>query len=149
MKLLMENWRSFIEEEEEYIPQGEEMMFSAKYLTTHMGEYDTEQRWKDFAQWSQEEQIEWAKNVKFDEPVEVTVFRDGMFGFGDGHHRVKAAKLLDIEIPIIITNNKMKDKDLEVWNLWIDLVKRGHDPKKMNPEGWLLNSVEQVEDLVK
>ena len=43
----------------------------------------------------------------------------------------------------------MKDKDLEVWNLWIDLVKRGHDPKKMNPEGWLLNSVEQVEDLVK
>jgi hypothetical protein len=143
MKLLLENWRGFINEEE-WKASGEEMMFPAKYLFSHMGEYRTEQWWKDFAAMPEEEKVQWAEGVSLEEPIEVTVFSDGAFGHGDGHHRAMAGKILDVEVPIIISRNKLKLKSEELWNAWLGRVKEGNHPKELNPEGYIINSLEQI-----
>ena len=83
--------------EEEYVPKGQSLDFPAKYLESHMGEYRTEPHWKEFFKKSEEEQKAWAKTVNLSEPVEITVFLDGMFKHGDGHHRVMAAKRFDLD----------------------------------------------------
>ena len=144
MKLLLENWKKYLGEEE-YRPIGQEMMFPAKYLFSHMGEYRTETFWKEFRELPEEEQVEWAKKVKLDEPVEVTVFADGQFGHGDGHHRAMAGKILKKEIPIIITRNKIKQKSEEMWNAWLERVMDGNHPKKLNPEGYVIRTMDQIQ----
>ena len=142
MKLLIENWRKFMTEDSE--STGEEMMFPAKYLFSHMGEYRTEKYWRDFAKMPKEEKIEWAKKVKFDEPIQVTVFADGSFGHGDGHHRAMAGKILDIDVPIIITRNKVKEKSEDLWEAYLSRIRQGNHPKELNPEGYNINSLEQI-----
>ena len=47
MKLLFENWREYLKEEE-YTPKGQYMDFPAEYLKSHKGEYSTEPHWKIF-----------------------------------------------------------------------------------------------------
>ena len=153
MKLLFEKWREYLEEEEEeeeeYTPKGQHMDFPAEYLISHMGEYDFEPHWKNFFKKTPEEQLEWAKTVNLSEPVEITVFSDGVFGHGDGHHRVMAAKLLGKDIPIIITNNHMKKKSEEgVWERWLELVQSGNSPKDLNPEGYNIMTMDTLEWLV-
>jgi hypothetical protein len=150
MKKMLNEWKQYLrEEEEDWKPSGEEMMFPAKFLFSHMGEYRTEQRWKDFAKLSGEEKMKWARSVKLDEPVEITVFSDGTFGHGDGHHRVMAAKILDVEIPIVISRNKLKDRDPELWTVWLNSVRQGKHPKELNPEGYIVRSLEQFRRMEK
>ena len=143
MKLLIENWRKFMTEDYSE-STGEEMMFPAKYLFSHMGEYRTEKYWGDFAKMPQEERIKWAEGVNLEEPIEVTVFADGTFGHGDGHHRAMAGKILDAEVPIIISRNKLKQKSDDIWSAWISRVREGNHPKELNPEGYNINSLEQI-----
>ena len=144
MKLLFENWREYLNEEE-WEPTGERMMFPAKYLFSHMGEYRTERRWRDFANLPQEEKVKWAEGINLEEPIEVTVFADGTFGHGDGHHRAMAGKILDAEVPIIISRNKLKQKSDDIWSAWISRVREGNHPKELNPEGYNINSLEQIQ----
>ena len=144
MKLLLENWKKYLDEEE-YKPTGQEMMFPAKYLFSHMGEYRTERRWRDFASLPQEEKVKWAEGVSLEEPIEVTVFADGTFGHGDGHHRAMAGKILDVDVPIIISRNKLKQKSDDIWSAWISRVREGNSPKELNPEGYNINSLEQIQ----
>ena len=143
MKLLLENWREYINEEE-WEPSGDKIMFPAKYLFSHMGEYRTEKYWTDFKKLSEEEKIEWAKKVKFDEPIQVTVFADGSFGHGDGHHRAMAGKILDIDVPIIITRNKVKEKSEDLWETYLSRIRQGSHPKELNPEQYNMKSIEQM-----
>ena len=144
MKLLLENWKKYITEEKEAI------MFPARFLKSHMGEYRTEKRWRDFLKLGDEEKREWAKTVDLkSNPVEVTVFMDGVFGFGDGHHRVMAGKVLDVDIPIMITHNHIKNKAQPgTWEVWWKEVSKGNNPAQLNPEGYNLRSPEQVKELV-
>jgi len=143
MKLLLEQWRKLISEEE-WRASGEEMMFPAKFMFSHMGEYRTEQRWRDFAKLSEEEKVKWAQSVNVEEPVEVTVFADGMFGHGDGHHRVMAGRILNVKIPIIISRNKLKEKSPELWEKWLSLIDQGKSPKELNPEGYILSTPDDI-----
>ena len=151
MKLLMENFRKFIEVEE-YVPKGQHIHFPAEHLESHMGEYRTEPHWKEFFKKSDEEKLAWAKTVDLSEPVEITVFLDGAFKHGDGHHRVMAAKLLGKDIPIIITRNHIKEKAEEgVWEKWLELVQSGNSPKDLNSDQYniktmdILNQVKATE----
>ena len=141
---IVENWRKLISEEE-WRASGEEMMFPAKYLFSHMGEYRTERWWRDFANLPQEEKVKWAEGINLEEPIEVTVFADGTFGHGDGHHRAMAGKILDVEVPIIISRNKLKQKSDDIWSAWISRVREGNSPKELNPEGYNINSLEQIQ----
>jgi len=148
MKLLFENWRGFLKEED-YVPKGQRLDFPAEYLDSHMGEYITEPHWKSFFQKSREEQLEWAKRVSLSEPVEITVFLTGGFLHGDGHHRVMAAKLLGKDIPIIITRNHMKNKSEEgVWEKWLKLVQSGNHPKDLNPQQYLIKTMDGLDDIL-
>jgi len=137
--------REMIKEEvDEWKPTGEEMMFPAIYLTSHMGEYDKEPHWKEWRKKSDEEKFAWAEKMDFSEPVEITVFADGTFGHGDGHHRVMAGKVLDIEIPIIITRNKLKEYEAGVWEKWLNAALH-KSPKQLNPEGYNLKTMETLD----
>ena len=148
MKPILENWRSFLKEED-YVPKGQRLDFPAKYLDSHMGEYRTEPHWKSFFKKSREEQLEWAKTVDLSEPVEVTVFLSGTFKHGDGHHRVMAAKLLGKDIPIIITYNHMKKKSEEgVWEKWLEIVQSGNSPKDLNPEDYNIKTMDMLDDIL-
>ena len=132
MKKLLTEWRKFLKEEE-YVPKGERLGFPAEFLQSHMDEYSTEPFWINFEKKSKEEKQAWAETVDLSEPVEVTVFLDGMFKHGDGHHRVRAAQLLGKHIPIIITYNHMKKKsDPRVWELWREVVQSGNNPAEVN-----------------
>jgi len=142
MKKILTEWRKYLKEEE-YVPKGQRMYFPAEHLESHMGEYRTELRWKEFFKKSKEEQRAWAKTVDLTEPVEVTVFIDGTFAHGDGHHRTMAAKLLGKNIPIIITRNHIKEKaDEGVWEEWLKIVQAGKKPKDLNPEQYSIKSME-------
>jgi len=144
MKKLLTEWRKYLKEEE-YAPKGDHMQIPAKYLASHMGEYRTEPFWIDFRKKSDEEKLAWAEQIDLSEPVEVTVFKDGQFMHGDGHHRVRAAKILGKEIPIIITRNHLKDKSGEdVWEEWLRLVQAGNHPADLNPDRYNIKSVEDV-----
>jgi len=137
--------REMIKEEmDEWKPTGEEMMFPAIYLTSHMGEYDKEPHWKEWRKKSDEEKFAWAEKMDFSEPVEITVFADGTFAHGDGHHRVMAGKVLDIEIPIIITRNKLKEYEEGVWEKWLNAALH-KSPKQLNPEGYNLKTMETLD----
>lgn len=143
MKLLLEHWRQYLNENKEVI------MFPARHLKSHMGEYSTEPRWKEFFKKSAEEQKAWAKTVNFEDPVEITVFLDGVFGHGDGHHRVMAGKILDIDIPITISYNHMKRKgEPGTWEMWWKIISQGNDPKEINPEGYNLRTVDDIKYLI-
>ena len=142
MKVLFENWKRYLAENKEII------MFPARYLKSHMGEYRTEPHWKNFFKLNNEEKREWAEKVSLDEPVEITVFMDGTFGHGDGHHRVMAGKILNINIPITIKYNHIKNKaEPGTWEEWWDLVSQGNDPSKINQEGYILKSVDRIKEL--
>jgi len=144
-----EHWKElFGAEEEEYVPKGQHLYFPAKYLGSHMDEYSTEPFWINFDKKSQEEKEAWAETVDLSEPVEVTVFKDGQFMHGDGHHRVRAATLRKKNIPIIITRNDVRDKnkDPNIWKEWIRLVQAGNHPADLNPDKYNINSIEQVAD---
>jgi hypothetical protein len=153
MKKLLTEWRKFLKEEE-YVPKGQSLDFPAKYLESHMDEYSTEPHWKEFFKKSEEEQLEWAKTVNLSEPVEITVFLDGMFKHGDGHHRVMAAKLLGKDIPIIITYNHMKNKSEEgVWEKWLDFIltqdpEKAKTPKEINSEPVNIKTMDMLDDVL-
>ena len=86
------------------------------------------------------EQIAWAKEYAgsgIRKPVDVTVFSDGGVGFTDGHHRVMAGTLLDIEIPVRVSFRNF-DKDL--WPDLLDLLKAGYTRREYNPQGWKLTN---------
>ncbi len=124
-------------------------MFPAKFLKSHMGEYRTEPSWKRFFKLGDEKKREWAESVSLDEPVEITVFMDGTFAHGDGHHRVMAGKVLDVEVPVIITYNHIKNKAQPgTWEAWWKEVSKGNNPAQLNPEGYNLKTPEQVKELV-
>ncbi len=124
-------------------------MFPAKFLKSHMGEYRTEPSWKKFFKLGDEKKREWAESVSLDEPVEITVFMDGTFAHGDGHHRVMAGKVLDVEVPVIITYNHIKNKAQPgTWEAWWKEVSKGNNPAQLNPEGYNLKTPEQVKELV-
>jgi len=148
MKQLLENWRGYLKEEE-YVPKGQRMDFPAEYLESHMGEYRTEPYWREFFKKSNEEKLEWAKKIDLTEPVEVTVFMDGTFAHGDGHHRTMAAKLLGKDIPIIITVNHIENKgDEGVWEKWLKLVLAGNSPKDLNPEKYNIKTMEELDQIL-
>ena len=128
------------------------IMIPAKILSSVTGEYRTEPHWINFRDRTHSQQVDWAKK-HFDsgirEPVDVTVFGDGTFGFGNGHHRVKAAQLLDEQIPIRIVRNKLLERSEELWNWWKDLVlAQGKIPETLNPEGWNLYDLEQAKEIL-
>ncbi len=113
-----------------------------------MGEYRTEPSWKRFFKLSDEKKREWAKTVSLDEPVEVTVFMDGTFAHGDGHHRVMAGKVLGVDVPIVIAHNHIQNKaEPGTWEAWWEIVSQGNDPSMANPEGYNLRSVDQIKEL--
>ena len=142
MNLLLENWKKYLAEDREII------MFPAKFLKSHMGEYRTEPSWKEFFKLSDEKKREWAETVSLDEPVDITVFMDGTFAHGDGHHRVMAGKVLGVDIPIVITNNHIENKaEPGTWNVWWEIVSQGNDPSMVNPAGYNLRSVDQIKEL--
>jgi hypothetical protein len=58
MKNLFENWKRYLAENKEVI------MFPARYLKSHMGEYDTEPHWKNFSKLSDEDPVPINKDVK-------------------------------------------------------------------------------------
>jgi hypothetical protein len=142
MKNLFENWKRYLAEDKEVV------MFPARYLKSYMGEYRTEPHWKNFFKLNDEEKREWAETVSLDEPVDITVFMDGTFAHGDGHHRVMAGKILNARVPIIITRNHIKNKaEPGTWDIWWELVSQGNDPSKLNPEGYLLKSIGRIKEL--
>ena len=150
MKKLLTEWRKFLKEEE-YIPKGQSLNFPAKYLDSYMDEYSTEPFWINFEKKSKEEQEAWAETVDLSQPVEVTVFLDGMFKHGDGHHRTRAAQILKKDIPIIITKNDMKNPEKSapgVWERWLELVQSGRSPKELNPEGYNIKTMDALDYLL-
>jgi cytidyltransferase-like protein len=127
----------------------EKIYFPAKHLKSTKGEYNTELEWKNFAALSDEEKIKWAKTVSLEEPIDVTVYVDGIFGFDDGHHRVMAARLLDKDVPIEIGQKQLVVKYPEAWEKWKEAIIDGkRDPKKVNPEGYLIKNVDSINYLL-
>jgi hypothetical protein len=129
------------------------MMVPAKLLMSTAGEYRTEPKWRNFRAKTEEEQRTWAKSHfagGIRTPVDVRIFSDGTFGFGDGHHRVKAAEILDEQIPIHITRNQLLEKSEELWLWWKDLVvNQGLHPKwDLNREGYNLRNLEDAKNLI-
>jgi hypothetical protein len=54
-----------------------------------------------------------AKSMKFDQPVEVSLFADGTMMLSDGHHRLAAAKQLGMSrIPAVVRSINAKGKDI-------------------------------------
>ena len=127
----------------------EKIYFPAKHLKSTKGEYNTELEWKNFAGLSDGEKREWAETVNLEEPIDVTVYVDGIFGFDDGHHRVMAARLLDKDVPIEIGQKQLVVKYPEAWEKWKEAIIDGErDPKKVNPEGYLLKYADNIEQLL-
>ena len=57
---------------------------------------------------------------------------------------------MGVDIPIVITNNHIENKaEPGTWNVWWEIVSQGNDPSKVNPEGYNLRSIEQIEGLDK
>jgi len=148
MSLLREYIRELLNEQ-----IGETIMVPAFVLQSVAGEYRTESFWRNFARRSKEEQVAWAqkefeKYGGIKEPVEVTIFADGTYGFGDGHHRVKTGLLLDEMIPIKIARNKLLQRDPDLWEYWHGLVMQGLHPKKdLNPEGYTMKTLQDAKDI--
>ena len=130
--------------------ENEEIIyFPAKHLKSTKGEYSKEQEWKDFAKLSERDKVEWAKGVSLEDPIEVTVYVDGTFGFEDGHHRTMAGRLLNKEVPIKIKQSQMPVKYPEAWEKWKEVIVTGkRNPKDINPEGYLIKDPETVEYLL-
>lgn len=130
--------------------ENEEIIyFPAKHLKSTKGEYSKEQEWKDFAKLSDRDKIEWAKGVSLEDPIQVTVYVDGTFGFEDGHHRAMAGRLLNKEVPIKIKQSHMPVKYPEAWEKWKEVtVTDKRNPKEINPEGYLIKDPEMVEYLL-
>ena len=127
----------------------EKIYFPAKHLKSTKGEYNTELEWKNFATLSDGEKREWAETINLEEPIDVTVYVDGIFGFDDGHHRVMAARLLNKDVPIEIGQRQLVVKYPEAWEKWKEAIIDGErDPKKANPEGYLLKNVDSIEQLL-
>ena len=130
---------------------GQRLMVPAKILGTDTGEYRTEWYWKNFSKLSKEKQLAWAEKHfagGIREPLDVRVYADGSLMFSDGHHRAKAATLLDEMIPITISRNQLQEKSDELWEYWLDLVMQGLHPKwDLNPEGWSIKTLEQAKEL--
>ena len=127
----------------------EKIYFPAKHLKSTKGEYNTELEWKNFAGLSDGEKREWAETVSLEEPIDVTIYVDGIFGFDDGHHRVMAARLLNKDVPIEIGQRQLVVKYPEAWEKWKEaIIDGGRDPKKVNPEGYLLKNVDSIEQLL-
>jgi len=128
----------------------EKIYFPAKYLKTTNNEYVKEPKWREFTQKSEKEKRDWATTISLEEPVEVTVYVDGTFGFNDGHHRVMAGKILDKEIPINIAQRQMVVKYPEAWEKWKEVIVGGkRDPKTINPEGYLIKTAANIDYLTK
>jgi len=130
---------------------AETMVVPASALQSVAGEYKTEPHWRNFARKSREEQIAWAKDHfggGIREPIEVTIFADGTYGFGDGHHRVKAAQLLNEAVPIKIVYNKLSQRDPDLWEYWHGLVMKGLHPRRdLNPEGWTMKTLQDAKEI--
>ena len=148
MNLLREYIRGLLTEQ-----ATDQVMVPAKMLDSVAGEYRTEPFWRSFKQMSEKKQVSWAqkefeKHGGIKEPVDVRIFADGVYGFGDGHHRVKTGQLLDELIPIRITRNQLLEKSPELWDYWHGLVMQGLHPKRdLNPEGWNIKTLEQAQEL--
>ena len=148
MNLLREYIRGLLTEQ-----TGETMMVPASVLQSVAGEYRTEPFWRNFAQKPKEEQAAWAqkefeKHGGIKEPVDVSIFADGTYGFGDGHHRVRTALLLDEMVPIRITRNKLLQKDPALWEYWHGLVMQGLHPKRdLNPEGYTMKTLQDAKEI--
>ena len=130
---------------------GQQLMVPAKILGSDSGEYRTEPHWQDFHKLPKEEQMAWAEE-HFDggirKPLRVRVYADGALMFSDGHHRAKAAMLLDEMIPIVISRNQLQEKSDELWEYWLDLVLQGLHPKyDLNPEGYNIRTLEDAKEL--
>jgi len=145
MRLLREYIRSLLEQESTTIK------VPASVLSSVAGEYRVEPHWKNFRKLSKEEQVAWAKEHFGDgirEPIDVRIFASGLYGFGDGHHRVRAAQILDEMIPIRIGRNQLLEKSPELWEYWHGLVMQGLHPKwDLNREGWVIKTLEQAQEV--
>jgi len=54
-----------------------------------------------------------AKTMKFDQPIEVSIFADGTMMLSDGHHRLAAAKQLGMsKIPAVVRSINAKGRDI-------------------------------------
>jgi len=129
----------------------QQLMVPAKILGSDSGEYRTEPHWQNFRKLPKEEQMAWAEE-HFDggirKPLRVRVYADGALMFSDGHHRAKAAMLLDEMIPIVISRNQLQEKSDELWEYWLDLVLQGLHPKyDLNPEGYNIRTLEDAKEL--
>lgn len=146
MKLLREYIRSLLLE-----TAGQQLMVPAKILDTDTGEYRTERYWQNFRKLPKEEQLAWAEKHfagGIREPLDVRVYADGSLMFSDGHHRAKAATLLDEMIPVRISRNQLQEKSDELWEYWLSLIMQGLHPKyDLNPEGWNIKTLEQAREL--
>ena len=148
MNLLREYIRELLTEQ-----ASENMLVPASILQSVAGEYRTEPFWRNFAQKPKEEQVAWAqkefeKHGGIKEPVDVSIFADGTYGFGDGHHRVRTALLLDEMVPIRITRNKLLQKDPSLWEYWHGLVMQGLHPKRdLNPEGYTMKTLQDAKEI--
>ena len=146
MKILREYIRSLLLE-----TAGQQLTVPAKILGSDSGEYLTEPHWQDFRKLPKEEQLAWAEEHfagGIRKPLDVRVYADGALMFSDGHHRAKAATLLDEMIPIRISRNQLQEKSDELWEYWLSLIMQGFHPKyDLNPEGWNIKTLEQAKEL--
>ena len=148
----MKHLRQYIRQTLRESAEKSTMMVPAKILTSTAGEYRTEPHWRNFRNQREEEQMAWAEKHfagGIRTPIDVRIFADGTFGFGDGHHRVKAAELLDEQIPIRIIRNQLLEKSEELWIFWKGLVvDQGLHPKwDLNREGWNIRTLGQAQEL--
>ena len=94
--------------------------------------------WPSFRRKSKKEKIAWAKKYVgsgIREPVDVTVYASGAFGFTDGHHRVMAGTVLGLEIPVRI---EFLNFDPGLWPDLVELLKAGYTRRQYNPQDWKL-----------
>ncbi len=96
--------------------------------------------WPSFRKKPKREQVAWAKEFvgsggQIREPVDISVYSDGGVKFEDGHHRVIAGALLDLDIPVRV---RFINFDKELWPDLLTLLKAGYTRRQYNPQDWKL-----------
>ena len=96
--------------------------------------------WPSFRKKPKREQVAWAKEFvgpggQIREPVDITVFSNGGVKFEDGHHRVIAGALLDLDIPVRV---RFLNFDKDLWPDLFTLLRAGYTRRQYNPQDWKL-----------
>lgn len=73
---------------------------------------------------------------KLSVPVDIEINKDGTMDFQDGHHRVRAAMLINSDVLVKVKRNKL---DPNVWTEYLDRINKGFTYREINPDGENLN----------